>query len=360
MRKLFCCILACLLLAGIMAGCGSFGGKKEKIQKIEAEMDDTLGIVQNKLVYFVDKENFNDTADRSVWTYDLENGTQEKIGTIENWNADSTYHAIFPSGKIYMSCGVYEDSNPNKHYEFDIVKKEMRLLSTDEYFQPLIYNIAANERQYVQFKPEPLPSGGWRYSLLLGEIGKDGLEELQVREGRTEGENAEGEFITTCCIENQIIYTYETQVYPDQTQHSYICSYDLQGNPLSKEPLPKGIREYMDTKDAYFYGMKKIGEYFFFTTNDLFRSCVMKKEAGDFRALDSFEKAQYFEVPSSNIDATGTEYFINREEQKLYSFDLESEELKPMEDIPYPVNFAITGYGYIVFQNDEGYYFFKI
>ena len=68
MRKLICGILACLLLTGVMAGCGPFGGEKEKVQKLEIKIDGMLGIVKNKLAYFVDKDNLNDTADRAVWT----------------------------------------------------------------------------------------------------------------------------------------------------------------------------------------------------------------------------------------------------------------------------------------------------
>jgi|GEM_PF-6330262 len=300
-------------------------GKKLNIDK-EAQ---PVGIIGDYYIFTIDSDNYNDTANHAYWKYSLTTGEKTEIGTIYNTTSASAINAFLKNGKGYFTTGVVKNDVPlNQHYEIDLHKNSLTVLSEDDFFPPLVDTIAINDNQYVELQPEIYGEGLYKYHIKVG----NGSEMKEILYKVRTSEPEFGEMITCISSFNNTLYTFEYQKY-----NRFICSYDLTGKELSKDSIDL-VNDFLDIPDQYtgdpeiLWSMNVVRNYYFFSTMNR-KTLVIKRDGRTFNKIDSLSVDYMSIVKQSNcIDTKQTRLLLcDGANKKYYLFNIETEKIEEVK-----------------------------
>lgn len=299
--KSICLVIICLIFIFVSCGCKNtkeYVSTNDANNKSECKEDNTTNIaiisettnikklnlntfhclgISGEYFYYMSEVNYNsDICDYDIMRYNLRTDEKEKIGEIAKLSAWSKVVAFVNTDRLYATFGAVENEQCcNIHTEIDLVSGGLTVLSKDNYFPPLIQNIAVNENCFIEYQPQQLEDGSYRYVVRVIDIKSGKSNEVIVKERKT---NGSGEMIVDTCAYDDTIYTFE---YDAQT--AYVCSYDLDGNQISKENVEL-INEFLSTPDDItgdtetMWSIDVINGYYFFESLNGKRLVLHKKD----------------------------------------------------------------------------------
>ena len=245
--------------------------EKIKPQKLNIDAFDYLGI-SGKYFYYISLANYDiELTDSYIMRYDLQTDETTKIGEIKNLSTWSGVNAFVNSDKLFATFGVVEDEEScNIHTKIDLKSGGVTILSRDNNFPPLVANIAVNEKCFVEEQARKLEDGSYRYFVRVIDPNDGNSKDLIVKNRKADNS---GEMIVSTCVYDDIIYTFEYDA-----QDAYVCSYDLEGNLLTKESV-KLLNEFLKNSDTM-WGINVINGYYFFETLNGKRLVLHKSDNG--------------------------------------------------------------------------------
>lgn len=205
--------------------------------------------------------------------YNLQTDKKTKIGEIKNLSTWSNVNAFVDSQKLFATFDVVEEENiVNIHTEIDLKSGGVTILSRDTNFPPLVQNIPISEDCFLEYQPQKLEDDSYRYVLRVIDAKSGDAEDIVVKERKAGGT---GKMIADACVYDSVIYTYE---YDRDEKISYVCSYDLNGNQITKEKM-----EFLDefiTAYGSIWEIEVINGYYFFESKNEMRIVFHKSNNG--------------------------------------------------------------------------------
>ncbi len=242
-----------------------------KAKKLAIDSTTVIGISGENFYY---QERLNggiDTGNYDIVRYDLKTDEKTKIGEIKNLSTWSGVNAFVNSDKLFATFGVVEDEEScNIHTKIDLKSGGVTILSRDNNFPPLVANIAVNEKCFVEEQAQKLEDGSYRYVVRVLDANDGKSKDVIVKERKADHS---GEMIVGTCVYADIIYTFEYDA-----QDAYVCSYDLEGNLLTKESV-EPLNEFLKNSDTM-WGVNVINGYYFFETLNGKRLVLHKSDNG--------------------------------------------------------------------------------
>jgi len=253
-------------------------GETTNIKQLNLNTFNCFGI-SGEYLYYMSEINYNsDICDYEIMRYNLQTDKKEKIGEIAKLSAWSNVVAFVNSDRLYATFGAVENEQPcNKHVQIDLKSGGVTVLSKDSYFPPLVQNISVNENCFVEYQPQQLEDGSYRYVVRVVDIKNGNPNDVIVKERKSD---YSGEMIVDATVYDDMIYTCE---YDAQT--AYVCSYDIEGNQVSKESI-EFINEFLNTPDAItgdtetMWSIDVINGYYFFESLNGNRLVLHKTDKG--------------------------------------------------------------------------------
>lgn len=253
----------------------NFFALTQKAKKLNIKEQFYLGI-SGECFYYMSKVNYDsDICNYDIMRYNLKTDKTEKIGEIANLSTWSGGVSFVNTDMLYATFGVVENEKScNIHVQIDLKSCEVTVLSKDNCFPPLIQNIAVNENCFVEYQPQQLEDGSYKYVVRVIDIKSGKAKDIIVKDRKTD---YSGEMIVDASVYADMIYTFE---YDAQT--AYVCSYDLGGNQISKENV-EYINEFLSTPDDItgdtetMWSIDVINGYYFFESLNGKRLVLYKK-----------------------------------------------------------------------------------
>ena len=327
MKKLFILFFVLCLIINI-AGCDNkdFSNVSDvniqngviNIKKLDIYSKDTgspIGINGNYFYYCTSTDNYNDTSNDSFWQYNFTTGEKKKMGSIENHQTSSATEAFVGEKKLFATYGLVEHGEIyNNHIMFDLEKCEMTVLSKDNFFPTLVYSTPVNESQFLEFQPKKEPNGAYDYLIRIGD--KNGNMQTIITKHYLDDQV--GEIISDVCVFDNIIYTFEYRY-----KMQYVCSYDLEGNEISKESIDL-LNDFLNTPDQFtgepeiLADIKVINDYYFFSTMNG-KKLVLHKTNGEYSKVENLNMDNF-----GIVDSTDS---LDKSDEKVIMFDYDEKEL---------------------------------
>ena len=247
-----------------------------KIQKLNIDdIGDIIGISGDYCYYMIHADDNSQTLDYHIMKYDLLTGEKTKIGEVNGISVCSNVYAFLNADTFFSTFGVATNGQDcNIHTKMDANKETITIMSTDNSFPPLVQSISVNEEYFIEYQPQMLEDGSYRYVVRKGDQSGN-MTDIIVKDGKID---SSGEMIVDICAYDDILYSFEYDA-----GKRYVCYYDLQGNQLTKENVDL-IDAFLDVPDEYtgqtenMWSIEVINGYYFFETLNDKRLVLHKKD----------------------------------------------------------------------------------
>lgn len=230
--------------------------KKTKPKKLDVDSRDSFLGINGKYFYYITFANYElELSDAYIMRYNLQTDKKTKIGEIKNLSTWSSVNAFVDSRKLFATFGVVEEENiVNIHTEIDLKSGGVTILSRDTNFPPLVQNIPINEDCFLEYQPQKLEDGSYRYVVRVIKANSGDSKDVIIKERKADNG---GEMIVDTCVYADTIYTFEYDA-----QDPYVCSYNLKGNLLTKESV-EPLNEFLKTANGI-WELEVVNGYYFF------------------------------------------------------------------------------------------------
>ncbi|MBR6564757.1 MAG: hypothetical protein IKK71_04910, partial [Clostridia bacterium] len=278
-----------------------------------------------------------------------------EMGTIRNFHTASAKCAFVGYEKLFMTYGINHENEGsyNAHLMIDLNNNKLTVLSKDNNFPPLIDTIPINESYYLERHPKLLQNGGYQYDINVGDT--NGHIKNIISKQRFE--SLSGEMIPSVSVYDDIIYTFE---YVEKER--YICSYDLNGNLITKEKNDI-VNEFLDTPDEYtnqpeiLWSMTVVNGYYFFDTINGKR-LVLHKQNGKYSNVNELSDNNIYIVTNHN-PLTDKIIMFNYNTKELLCFDTNKGKLINLGITIENASYLTTDGKKLVFLSDNKLYVIK-
>ncbi len=247
----------------LIIGCNNHKNAIEILNIKPQDAQNLIGISGNSF-YYMSQMNYNaDICDYKIMKYNLLTDEIIEVGEIKNLSTWSDTYAFVNEERFFSTFGVVEGDNAyNIHTALNAKEKSINVLSKDSFFPPLVQSVSVNQNCFVEFQPQQLEDGSYRYCIRKAD--KNGNNKEIVSKDRKA--DYSGSMIVDVCAYSDIIYTFEYEA-----KNAYVCSYDLAGNQITKESIDL-VNEFLNTPDEFtgdtetMWSIDVINGYYFFST----------------------------------------------------------------------------------------------
>lgn len=331
------------------------------IQKLNIDSTDyPIGISGNYFYYMCETNSADDFCDYNIMRYDLVTQKNANIGKINNLTTWSGTYAFVNCNKFFSVFGTTkEDGSVNQHIMIDSQKGNISVFKNDNYFPPLIQSVSVNEDCFLEFQPQQLENGTYKYIVRLGNPNGE-TRDIIVKE---QGASRKGETIVDVCVYANTIYSFEYE-----EQKAYICSYDLEGKLIAKESV-EFVNDFLSTPNdetgdtEIMWSMDVVNGYYFFKTLNGSRLTLFKSENGWKKRDDLFmDQAGTSNDLVVNVNPLDEKYkkviLYNYNTQKLFCIDTDSGKSENLDLNLKNVAYCMTDGKQLVFQNDKQEFYY--
>ena len=266
-----------------------YNADNEKIGEIE--YSSLLYLIDSNIIYYK-TVRVKDRKNIDIYSYNIESGESEKLGTIENWSFLNTNNSEYTDGHLYIlaTTGEYlsEDKSEQSIFDIDINGKSIEKIYSVS--NSSIYNIMT-------------VSGGKAYIGVCDDIGTSVIEafDLKTKEQQIlppsfkyDPNLKTGETIRYITSDEENIYLLRVKRASDMTVDIYIDTYDKTFNFIgSKEffpdlgyefELPQDFNLLMQERFAVVYYFRIIGGYAYYENRGMLQ-CLQKLKDGEYISL---------------------------------------------------------------------------
>lgn len=289
----------------------------EVIDISDEEAKQPIGINGEWFYYSSSVDNNDDTADNTVYKYNIVTKEKAKIGTIENCTFATATYAFLDNGKIFRSQAVAGGKgDTNLHLMIDTNENTIKILRQSECFPPLVDTYAISGTQYLEYQPESFGSeGGYRYHVRVGNSDGEITEIITKERSGTEGTT-----IISVTTYDGVVYTLES------VDGEYnICSYDLTGKELSREKSDvltnfANIPDELTGMQDPLWSMEVVGGHYFISTLNG-RNLVLQKSAEGYEINENLSNPAISCVACHKIGGDASVMLYNHDTQTLIVFN---------------------------------------
>lgn len=331
------------------------------MQKLNIDgTDHPIGISGNYFYYMSELEYTDNSCEHAIMRYDLTTREAVNIGKINNLSTWSATYAFLDCDTFFSVFGTVEnDVEVNQHIMVNTRKGSVSVLKSDNFFPPLVQSVAISENSFLEFQPQQLDDGTYKYIIRLGDF--DGkTKDIIVKE---QGANGKGEMIVDVCVYANVIYTFEYEA-----QKAYICSYDSSGNQITKENIEL-INEFLSTPNEItgdnetIWSMDVINGYYFFKTLNGKRLALFKGENG-WKKTDNLIMNQIGESSDLvvNVNSLDEKYkkvlLFDYDTKNLFCLDTDNAKIENFNLNLKSATYCMTDGKQLVFQNDKKEFYY--
>ena len=319
---------------------------------------DPFGHVGEYFIYASISENYNDTAGHTYWKYEFSTKNSTRIDIFTNKTTSSGEYAFLRDRVFFTSGCVQDGEHVNLHCEIDLTNNALKVLSEDDSFPPLIKEIPVNDKHYLEFQPERIADGMYRYNIRIGDL-NGGIKDIITKEHKTARE-LDGTIASTC-IYNDLIYTFEYR----GNDEPYVCTYDLEGREISIESIDL-LTAFLNTPDPdtgdeeALWDIDVYDNYYVFTTLNRARLAV-KKVDGKYEKVDLLSQKHVENVwQTTYIKHNQKILFRDKIEQKFFFLNTQTGEFEYLNiEKPEEIGYVIYDGSKMLYMNEERIFLFS-
>lgn len=239
---------------------------------INYNVDDIKALFNGNLVFETSKRSGEQTADHTIYSYNLKNQCASPIGTVQFFNTDSADFVIMKNNSCMYYCPLLFDKQGNNALiKADFVNKKVTYEKRFN-FAPSVLTFfnKINDTEFLfdasvtsSEKKTEDTSDDWEIQIKKYNV--DTKKETLVLKDHFDKSTQTGTLFVSICLKDDLIYSYTIKETAGKTE-GVIEVYDLNGKLQKTMQIPQLESILKANKDDSVYSMKTFGNYFYFNT----------------------------------------------------------------------------------------------
>lgn len=315
--------------------------KKNNIENLieskELNINNKMNLVSffnGKLLYSTFIDNKNDTGDERYFTLNINNNKTDNIGEVKNFNVSSGDFQIVNNNEIYMYPGIAKKNGLTSDFiKFNINNKTSTIISSDKDIIPLIYFNELNNQE-ILINGAISNQEGTIYDYYVDKYNHHNNTRETIIKSKYYFENKNGKLIVSLSVNNNKIYAYTIKEYQNNTEYS-IDIYNENGkleNNIVLENFENYLKDNTGDMESVL-NFKAFKNYFYFGTLSG-RGILFKYDKNKLSEIE-LEKDSYLnliDIENGNLGdyLNDNVYFLDQNKSILYSFNLNTSKIKPL------------------------------
>lgn len=307
------------------------------IESKELNINNKMNLVSffnGKLLYSKTIDNKDDTADERYFILNIKNNETDSVGEIKNFNLSSGDLQIVNDNEIYMYTGISKENGLISDFiKFNINDKTSTIIRSDKDITPLVYFNELNNQE-ILINGAILSKEGTSYDYYVDKYNHHTNTRETIIKSNYNFENKNGKLIISLSVNNNKIYAYTIKESQNRIEYS-IDIYNQNGK-LENSIILENFENYLKNETGDIESVlnfKSFKNYFYFGTLSG-RGILFKYDKNKLIKIE-LEDNNYLnliDIENGNLSDSSTDnvYFLERNKSKLFSFNLNTSKMKPL------------------------------
>jgi len=247
--------------------------REAKKLNINYKINNLKALFNGKLVFETSKQSGDQTADDTVYFYDLKSMQAEQIGTVKFDNTDSADFVVMKNNSCMYYCPFLMDNKgSNALIKADFTNKKVTYEQRyDLPASPLVYFNKLDDTEFLMDDAVVLSAkeagnnsdNTWEDRIKKYNV--DTKKETMIMKNRFDKNSQTGTLMASICLKDNLIYSYSIKGAAGKTEN-VIEVYDLNGKLQKTMQIPQLESILKANKEDTVFTMKTFGNYYYFET----------------------------------------------------------------------------------------------
>lgn len=233
---------------------------------------DIKALINGNLVFETSKQTGTQTADDTLYSYNINNSHAQQIGTVKSMNSDSGDFIVMKNNRYLYYCPSLFDDQGNPLIRVDLTANKLTYEQHYDFFPPFVYFYKMNDTEFLMEqsittigKAEDGTDDQW--DVLIKKYNVDTKKETLLFKNHFDEKTKTGTLISFVSLKDNLIYSFSQKGLGGKTEDA-IEIYDLKGKLQKSYSIPELDGVLKGSSDNFVTDMKVFGSYVYIDTQN--------------------------------------------------------------------------------------------